>query len=157
MENTHSFRTKNERIATQRNLNNRRQQQALQLHPELRFNRIRTIQRLLESKTQLVENRAGLAGNMKMFMRALEKEVSTLEAHTMQFDRKIHRDGETIRRALSFLRTYGRIAALNFSRVAEEDRSLLVQILGLEYRWCFAAAGTTPEIFKQEIGRTGAR
>jgi hypothetical protein len=65
--------------------------------------------------------------------------------------------GDTTRRALCFLRGFGRISALDFDHIPVEHRPALVHLLQLEYRWCFAAAGTTQQAFKIAIGRTGAR
>ncbi|MEE2903074.1 MAG: hypothetical protein VYC39_12145 [Myxococcota bacterium] len=159
MQTTQSFTTKNQQIAAQRSLDSRRQQQALQLHPELRLDRVRRIENLLSSVMKPgrypYENSA--SKGIGQFVSALEAEVGFLERRTANLGHFVHKDGETIRRALSFLRVYGRIASLNYGDVPDEERGLLVQLLALEYRWCFAAAGTTAEIFKREIGRTGAR
>ena len=154
MELTPSYTSKNQRISAQRNLDTRRQQQALQLHPKLRLSRVRSIESLLSSG---VRHKRLQTREVETFVSALEAEVCALEEKTAQLSKCVHKNGETIRRALSFLRNYGRIASLNYSTIPEEERGLLIQLLALEYRWCFAAAGTTVEVFKREIGRTGAR
>nr|ADI21484.1 hypothetical protein [uncultured myxobacterium HF0070_11L13] len=159
METTQSFTTKNQRISAQRTLDSRRQQQALELHPELRLDRVRRIESLLSSviKPGRYPYENSSCEGIGQFVSALKAEVGFLEQRTAQLGHVVQKNGETIRRALSFLRIYGRIASLNYGDVPDEERGLLVQLLALEYRWCFAAAGTTPEIFKREIGRTGAR
>ena len=159
METTQNFTTKNQRISAQRNLDSRRQQQALELHPGLRLDRVRRIENILSSvmKPGRVLHESSAGKGLGEFVAALRTEVGFLERKTAQLEHLVHKDGETIRRALSFLRIYGRIASLNYGDVPDSQRDLLIQLLALEYRWCFAAAGTTPEIFKREIGRTGAR
>jgi len=91
------------------------------------------------------------------YIRFVEDEVMRLEQATAGFSEEVQTDGETIRRALTFLRTFGRIAVQDYSLLPDATRQPLVDLLKWEYRWCFAAAGTTPQVFKREIGRTGAR
>ncbi|MBI2375843.1 MAG: hypothetical protein HYV07_17760 [Deltaproteobacteria bacterium] len=87
----------------------------------------------------------------------LEVEVERIEAVVRELPKARHKDGAAIRRALTFLKGFGRIGALDFDSVPIEERPRLIAILALEYRWCFAAAGTTARAFKIAIGRTGAR
>jgi hypothetical protein len=87
----------------------------------------------------------------------VEAELAALEAHVASLPKNLHREGATIRRALCFLKTFGRLSTLDFELIPPEERPKLVKLLRLEYRWCFAAAGTTPRAFKIAIGRTGAR
>lgn len=91
------------------------------------------------------------------YIRALEREVSTLERWAESLGSRAHEEGPTIRRALGFLRTFSRIMSLDFTCVPVEERDQLVALLALEHRWCYAAAGTTRDVFKIAIGRTGAR
>lgn len=88
---------------------------------------------------------------------ALELEVRELEAWASRRPRAAQTDGAVIRQALDFLRFFGRLTVIDFSGVPDEDRDHLVTILALEHRWCYAAAGTTREAFKEAAGRTGAR
>lgn len=100
--------------------------------------------------------RAGDFG-LEAFCEALAREVDALEALAAERCPCAQADGPTIRRALELLRRFGRLSAMDFSDVPVEDRPTLVKILALEHRWCYAAAGTTREIFKEATGRTGAR
>ena len=75
--------------------------------------------------------RAGASQGLEPLLELLAEvdlEVRLLEAVVARRSRADHRAGPAIRR-----------------------------LLALEYRWCFAAAGTTPRAFKIAIGRTGAR
>jgi hypothetical protein len=87
----------------------------------------------------------------------VRREVDVLESTTARLSGEDQKNGASIRRALSFLRNFGRIATQDYSDLPDASRRPLVELLKWEYRWCFAAAGTTPQIFKREIGRTGAR
>lgn len=87
----------------------------------------------------------------------LRREVETLEGWAHRRGKRAHHEGPTIRQALGFLRTFGRMMALDFSDIPLEERPQLVALLALEHRWCYAAAGTTRDAFKIAIGRTGAR
>lgn len=91
------------------------------------------------------------------FLGHLQDEVEGLEVWAESLEPKARRGGPAIRQALEFLRTFGRITALDFSSIPEEERAGLVTLLALEHRWCYAAAGTSRGIFKAAIGRTGAR
>jgi hypothetical protein len=97
------------------------------------------------------------ASPLAAFVRTLLSEVEALESWAASRGKRIHHDGSTIRKALHFLRTFSRIMSLDFSNIPIEERDLLVALLALEHRWCYAAAGTTRNAFKIAIGRTGAR
>jgi len=94
---------------------------------------------------------------MEALVRDIDLEVRLLECAVARRDKSEHRAGPQIRRALTLLKTFGRLSALDFDAVPIESRPTLVRLLALEYRWSFAAAGTTPRAFKIAIGRTGAR
>ena len=95
---------------------------------------------------------------LRDYVDRVRSEVVELERHTLeQLPAAVHSEGATIRRALCFLRNFGRIGCLDLTAVSTGERDGIVELLRLEYRWCFAAAGTTPEAFKTAIGRTGAR
>lgn len=91
------------------------------------------------------------------FCAELREEVQNLEAWASSRAYGAQTDGTAIRRALELLRRFGRLSAMDFSNVPVEDRATLIRILALEHRFCYAAAGTTREAFKQATGRTGAR
>lgn len=91
------------------------------------------------------------------FVRHLEEEVLALESWAERQPLAVRRGGPAIRHALELLRVFGRMTALDFSSIPDEERRDLVNLLALEHRWCYAAAGTSREIFKVAIGRTGAR
>ncbi|MBI4820242.1 MAG: hypothetical protein HY791_28495 [Deltaproteobacteria bacterium] len=122
-----------------------------------------SMQRLARTETVLRPYRQGLVPEglrstpLSRHLEVVRDEVLALESMVLTLPRARHRDGDSIRRALTLLRGFGRIGALDFETVPIEERPTLVAILALEYRWCFAAAGTTPRAFKIEIGRTGAR
>ncbi len=94
---------------------------------------------------------------LEAFCASLAAEVTQLEDWAASRPRRSQTDGATIRRALEFLRRFGRLSAMDFSDVPVEDRASLIRILALEHRWCYAAAGTTRSAFKTATGRTGAR
>lgn len=87
----------------------------------------------------------------------LESEVRALEAWVARRPEAARGDGPTVRRALDHLRRFGRLAAAPLPDVEPETRLLLVRLLALELRWCYAAAGTDRDCFERAIGRTGAR
>lgn len=84
-------------------------------------------------------------------------EVEDLEHWAQTRPAKDREDGASVRLALELLKGFAELGILSFVGVAEEDRSLLVRWLGLEHRWCYAAAGTDRKCFKRVTGRTGAR
>ncbi len=86
-----------------------------------------------------------------------EHEVQSLEHWVQTLPAAETKKGVVIRQALDFLRTFGRLTALNFAVVPQEDRASLVRWLALEHRWCYAAAGTSRTAFKMASGRSGAR
>ncbi|MEO1335325.1 MAG: hypothetical protein AAFV29_06760 [Myxococcota bacterium] len=116
--------------------------------PHVRLDRETAIRRAVKSAAE---------SGLDDFCERLHDEVTKLETWASKRPRRSQADGVTIRRALEFLRRFGRMSAMDFSNVPVEDRSALVRILALEHRWCYAAAGTTREVFKLETGRTGAR
>ncbi len=92
------------------------------------------------------------AAMLAEYIEHVRVEVDALEATVTQ-----RHDGAGTRRALDLLQRFGRLSTLDYDSLGDETRTLVVSLLGLEYRWCFAAAGTTPGAFKAAIGRTGAR
>ncbi|MCC7386697.1 MAG: hypothetical protein IT384_32970 [Deltaproteobacteria bacterium] len=133
--------------------------QAVERTPDLRIDRLTPFVEVLRQYRLLLLAGAPIPtpSPLVTYLAIVEGEVASLEARASALPRSAHKDGATIRRALCFLRTFGRISALDFELVPTEERSFLVQLLRLEYRWCFAAAGTTMRVFKIAIGRTGAR
>ena len=87
----------------------------------------------------------------------VQGEVQVLEDWARTRSPDAQRSGATVRRALELLRHVSMMTTLDFSVVPDEARPSLVGLLALEHRWCYAAAGTTRDAFKSEIGRTGAR
>ncbi len=98
-----------------------------------------------------------LDGPLQRLEQKLAMEVEALERWSLGRTRAQQKDQGCIRVALDFLKIFGRITALDFSSIPVEERALLVSVLALEHRWCYAAAGTTRQVFKVMIGRTGAR
>jgi hypothetical protein len=94
---------------------------------------------------------------LQNYLIELRAEVEALEDWAESRPRGEQRDNPTIRQALDFLRRFGHLSTLDFSSIPEEERSDLIDLLALEHRWCYAAAGTTRDAFKIAIGRTGAR
>ena len=122
--------------------------------PALRIARLEPVHALLRSY------RAGASQGLEPLLELLAEvdlEVRLLEAVVARRSRADHRAGPAIRRALTLLKDFGRLSVLDFDVLPVEGRPHLVRLLALEYRWCFAAAGTTPRAFKIAIGRTGAR
>lgn len=128
--------------------------QALVVAPDLRLDRLEPVLDVLRAYRR---GHIDGAAPLEALVRDVDLEVRLLEATTARRDKSEHRAGPTIRRALTLLKTFGRLSALDFDDVPIEARPALVKLLALEYRWCFAAAGTTPRAFKIAIGRTGAR
>ncbi|MBK6684843.1 MAG: hypothetical protein IPG45_10245 [Deltaproteobacteria bacterium] len=124
--------------------------------PPLQANRTDPILRLLRTYREGQELGRAVSP-LSDFLAHLEAEVGALEAWAQGLEAKTRRGGPAIRQALEFLRTFGRITAFDFSSIPEEERAGLVTLLALEHRWCYAAAGTSRELFKAAIGRTGAR
>ena len=87
----------------------------------------------------------------------VQEEVQSLEAWVESRDRQKQHAGQTIRLALELLRQFSFLTTLDFSVIPDEKRPKLIELLALEHRWCYAAAGTTRTAFKIETGRTGAR
>lgn len=96
-------------------------------------------------------------GPLGLYLEQVRAEVEALEARTRRRGRRAHQRPIAVRRALALLREFGHLSTLDFGDLPDVDRPRLVELLQLEYRWCFAAAGTTAEAFKRAIGRTGAR
>lgn len=94
---------------------------------------------------------------LQQYLIELRAEVEALEDWAESRPRGEQRDNGSIRQALDFLRRFGHLSTLDFSSIPEEERGDLVTLLALEHRWCYAAAGTTRDVFKVAIGRTGAR
>lgn len=90
-------------------------------------------------------------------LNVVEHEVEVLEAWAQTRAVDHQRSGATVRQALELLRHFSLMTTLDFSVLPDEVRPRLVQLLALEHRWCYAAAGTTRDAFKAETGRTGAR
>lgn len=130
---------------------------ACELRPDLQTDRFAPFRAVMHCY------RAGIIGTgdhdspLGLYVAEVRREVEALEASTASLPRALHRDGATIRRALCFLRTFGRLSSLDFDSIPDHERGLMITWLRLEYRWCFAAAGTTASVFKVAIGRTGAR
>lgn len=129
---------------------------AERLGPEA-TDRLTPLLRMLRAYRECPKERDDTAQPITVYVQDLAREVEALEEEAAGLPRRVQSDGSTIRQALSFLRVFGRISALDFGVVPTEERHHLVTLLALEYRWCFAAAGTTPRVFKVAIGRTGAR
>lgn len=124
--------------------------------PPIQANRIDPILQLLRTYREGQELGCRISP-LDAFLAQLEAEVTTLELWAEGLEPKVRRGGQATRQALEFLRTFGRITALDFSSIPEEERAGLVGLLALEHRWCYAAAGTSRDLFKAAIGRTGAR
>lgn len=131
-----------------------RRAQAQCATPELRLARLEPVHALL--RVYRSGENTSLAP-IEALIREVDLEVRLLEGAVARKSKADHKDGAAIRRALTLLKDFGRLSALDFDALPVEARPLLVRLLGLEYRWCFAAAGTTPRAFKIAIGRTGAR
>jgi hypothetical protein len=130
--------------------------------PALRTDRLTPILSILrayreEPAAALTTERTAMPTPLACFVERVAAELEPLEAWAAKRGARAHRDGTTIRQALALLREFGRITSLDFSSIPQEERPLLVQMLALEHRFCYAAAGTTRDAFKVEIGRTGAR
>lgn len=126
--------------------------------PALRTDRLAPIHELLRTyREEVVRDGEIAVSPLEQLLPKLAAEVSEVEAWAEGLGRRAHSDGAAIRRALMFLRTFGRVTTLDFSSIPVEERGRLVALLALEHRWCYAAAGTTRDAFKIAIGRTGAR
>ncbi len=132
-----------------------RQRGALEIEPTLKLERLASIGLVLRAYQDGVE--PGAPSPLEVLVADVRAEVLALEAAAARRPRALQMESQSIRRALSFLRTFGRLSALDFDNVPIEERPRLVEWLALEYRFCFAAAGTTGRAFKVAIGRTGAR
>jgi hypothetical protein len=130
---------------------------ALLRQPELVRDRLAPMRATLRWYLDPPDRPGPLGGPLASRLSEVRAEVESLEASVALLPRSVHASGDAIRRALNFLRGFGRLSALDFDAVPPEDRPHLVALLALEYRWCFAAAQTTPRVFKIAIGRTGAR
>jgi len=126
--------------------------EAAHSRPELRIERGEPIREILRAYRSGVH-----AAPLTRYIAELRSEIEVLEAYARTIPRRQQSDGPSTRRALCFLKSFGRISALDFDPIPIEERPNLVVLLALEYRWCFAAAGTTQAAFKIAIGRTGAR
>jgi hypothetical protein len=129
---------------------------AQRLRPSLRIDRLSPIFNILRTYREHAPG-APEPSPLIAYVKELTAEIETLEAWAGERTRRAQSEGAVIRQALEFLRTFGRVGALDFSVVPIEDRAMLVSLLALEHRWCYAAAGTTRDVFKIAIGRTGAR
>lgn len=126
--------------------------------PALRIDRLTPVTHVLRSYRVWPDDPAlAPPSPLAAYIDQVKAELADLEAWVASLPKPALRDGAVIRRALCFLKGFGRISALDFELVPTEERERLVELLRLEYRWCFAAAGTTPRAFKVAIGRTGAR
>lgn len=140
----------------QRQRSRARREAAERTAPPLRSDRRTPIVAMLRAYREH-EFAPGERSPIEHLIAELRREVEALELWAAARGRRAHATGDSIRRALAFLRTFGHLTSLDFSRVPIEERALLVELLALEHRWCYAAAGTTRDVFKVEIGRTGAR
>jgi len=134
-----------------------REDAAKKEQPALHLDRLAPIRVLLRTYREERAPDAFDETALVAFVPRLRAEVEALEAWADGRGRRAHHDGASVRQALHFLRTFGRIMSLDFSHVPIEERDRLVALLALEHRWCYAAAGTTRDAFKVAIGRTGAR
>ena len=116
--------------------------------PPVRLDREPAIRRAVQTAADL---------GLDAFCEELTDEVTALETWAAQRSTAAQTCGVTVRRTLELLKRFGRLSAMDFSDVPVEDRPTLIKILALEHRWCYAAAGTTRDAFKQATGRTGAR
>lgn len=124
--------------------------------PTLMIDRAAPLLRLLHSY-RIADPAPNEHTPLEDYLAAVRAEVEALEAWAESRPKAEQKDGNAIRQALDFLRTFGHLSTLDFSSIPEEERVHLVTLLALEHRWCYAAAGTTRDAFKIAIGRTGAR
>lgn len=124
--------------------------------PGLQTDRIAPLCRVLRGYRALGVNRPSTSP-LAAYRAEVEREVLELEAAAERRSRRDQRSGPTIRLALLFMKGFGRMSSLDFAELPMEERSELIALLALEYRWCLAAAGTTAHAFRLAIGRTGAR
>jgi hypothetical protein len=130
---------------------------AVERRPTLRTDRLPPIHAILRIYREHPGDGSPDPSPLVPLIEELRVEVEALEGWADRRGKRAHHEGATIRQALGFLRTFGRMMALDFSEIPIEERPLLVSLLAMEHRWCYAAAGTTREAFKVAIGRTGAR
>jgi hypothetical protein len=133
----------------------RRMESSLKLQGTERTDRRGPLVEVLRAYRHL--DTAGVSGPLGPYVEQVRAEVEALETRTRRRGRRAHQRPIAIRRALALLREFGHLSTLHFGDLPDVDRPLLVELLQLEYRWCFAAAGTTADAFKRAIGRTGAR
>lgn len=130
---------------------------AVERRPTLRIERLPPVLALLRAYREHPGDGSPEPSPLAGYLQDLRGEVELLESWANRRGKRSHHEGPTIRQALGFLRTFGRMMALDFSDFPIEERPFLVTMLALEHRWCYAAAGTTRDAFKIAIGRTGAR
>lgn len=130
---------------------------AVEKRPTLRTDRLPPILAILRAYREHPGDGSPEPSRILGFIEELRVEVEALEGWADRRGKRAHHEGATIRQALGFLRTFGRMMALDFTLLPIEERPALVTLLALEHRWCYAAAGTTRDAFKIAIGRTGAR
>jgi hypothetical protein len=94
---------------------------------------------------------------LQLALQRLRAEVAQREAVARR--RPVHdrRSSAALRTCLLHLRAFGRLLAQDLDCVPDDHRPRLLELLQLEHRWCYAAAGTTREDFEVAKGRTGAR
>lgn len=136
-----------------------RLKKARELHPKLQTDRVRGAHAIFWAFREACADEFGLDPHDALDAHVLQvkHEVLELEVRTGQLALESQKAGPSIRRALGFLRRFGRLAVHDHSTLPQSTRTAVIEWLKWEYRWCFAAAGTTPKVFKREIGRTGAR
>ncbi len=119
----------------------------------------RTLERTQPIQTLLFGLRKGSknAEDLANYLEKVESELIELEKWASSLSKERQESHGTIRAALVYLRNFGRMAILNFSDLPIEIRPGIVSLLAAEHRWCYAAAGTTRQAFKNTTGRTGAR
>jgi len=88
---------------------------------------------------------------------ALELEVQQLEAKAAAQPRSSRRSPATMNATVELLRRFNRRLTRDSSWADPTDRPLLIALLGLEHRLCYALAGTTRKDFEAVSGRTGLR
>ena len=89
---------------------------------------------------------------------SLSAEVEALEARALARRPEARRAHGSVRAALQNLRELGRwLSERPMGDLAGRTRAQALTLVGLELRWCYAAAGTRREDFERATQRSGPR
>ena len=118
-------------ICTRRSRDAKRLTNAKKLHPGLRADRVFAARAVfLNFRSSCPDQiEADPHDVLDAYVGRVKNEVLALEAKTTKLSRERHKNGQSIRLALSFLRKFGRFAVQDYSELPQSTRAAIIELL----------------------------